>query len=256
MSAHRHVPKEPYSRALLSPFGGYLKVPVPAPPQNVMGVAKDGAAVARTTLNPAKAAGGHSMMQTRDYGTGEAYSFRERVGGVLPGYAGHRPGARDVSHKMAYGGTPQFNNPHDPPVPGQGQHLDNRASTNFQEYGKGWKVPDDTLSTDRFRDSVGGVLVGYTGFVPNARTHFGSSHVGGLSNVGRRGHVAQRGHSAHVERMQADKGLSLSARTLRTSTPAVGYQGHVPRAMDAFGMSHWKGQPPNPKQHQQSLYQA
>ena len=36
----------------------------------------------------------------------------------------------------------------------------------------------------------------------------------------------------------------------------VGYQGHVPRAMDAFGMSHWKGQPPNPKQHQQSLYQA
>ena len=73
------------------------------------------------------------------------------------------------------------------------------------------------------------VLAGYTGFVPGARTHHGSSHVGGLARVGSRGHVAQRGHSAHVERMHADKDLDLSARTMRTAAPVVGYQVRLER---------------------------
>ena len=50
-------------------------------------------------------------MCASEYGTGAAYSFRESVGGVVPGYAGHRPGARDVHHKMAFGGVPTFNDP-------------------------------------------------------------------------------------------------------------------------------------------------
>ena len=120
----------------------------------------------------------------RSYGTGGSYTFRERVGGVLPGYTGHRPGARDVHHKMAFGGVPTFNHPRSPVPPGQGEHLHNRPTTGFQEYGRGWKVPEENLSTDRFRDEVGGVLCGYTGFVPNARTHMGSSHVGGLAHGG------------------------------------------------------------------------
>ena len=259
LSAHRHIDKEPYSRSLISPFGGYVNVPVPAPPQakNMMRAqAQDPASVSRRTLNPAKAAAGHSMMHTREYGTGEPFSFRERVNGVVPGSAGHRPGARDVHHKMAFGGVPTFNDSSDPPVPGQGRQLRNRPTTSFQEYGKGWKVPHETLSTDRFRDAVGGVVAGYTGFVPNARTHFGSSHVGGVSDVGRRGHFAQKGHAAQHERMQGDKELDVSARTLRSSSPAVGYQGHLPRAMDAFGISYWKGEAPNPQQCQQQLSAA
>jgi len=214
------------------------------------------------TMNPAKAAGGHAEMGSRNYGTGAAYTFRESVGGVMPGYSGHRPGARDVHHKMAFGGMPVFNDirtgmpPNRPVPPGQGAHLNNRPTTAFQEYGRGWKVPDETLSTDTFRESVGGVLCGYTGHVPNTRTHYGSSHVGGLARVGSRGHVAQRGHNGHNERMQADKELDLSARTLRAASPVVGYQGHLPKSQQNFGTSYWKSESPDPARTQADLYSA
>jgi hypothetical protein len=193
-------------------------------------------------------------MNSREYGTGGSYPFRERVGGVLPGYAGNRPGARDVHHKMAYGGVPTFSPPRSARAPGQGQHLEKRPTTSFQEYGKGWKVPDDTLSTDRYREAVGGVLAGYSGFVPNARTHYGSAHTGGLSEVGARGHIAQRGHAGAVERNQADRELDLSSRTMRTAAPVIGYQGHIPKAMEAFGTSHYRTDKPDPIKHQESLY--
>lgn len=258
LSAHRHVPLEPYHRSVVSPFGGFVNVPVPAPPSDAqsMHLQRDPAQAARTTLNPAKAAGGHAEMNSRNYGTGAAYSFRERVGGVLPGYSGHRPGARDVHHKMAFGGTPTFNHPESRRPPGQGMNLDNRPTTAFQEVARGWKVPDETLSTDRFRETVGGVVAGYTGHVPNTRTHYGSSHVGGLSQVGARGHVAQRGHSGRHERMQADRELDLSKRTERTSSPVVGYQGHLPKAQDAYGTSFWRNEKPDPVRYQRDLYSA
>lgn len=193
-------------------------------------------------------------MHTQNYGTGAPYTFRERVGGIVPGYGGHRPGARDVHHRMAYGGVPVFNRPSSATPPGQGTHLDKRPTTAFQEYGRGWKVPDETLSTDRFRESVGGVLCGYTGHVPNNRTHYGSSHVGGLAEVGTRGHRAQRGHSGSRERMQGDKELDMSRRTLRTAAPVVGYQGHVPKAQEGFGTSYWKKQAPDSARHIAQLY--
>ena len=224
LSAHGHVQVEQYGRAVISPFGGYVHVPVPAPPSHV-GVRGRGdpAQSARTSLNPAKAAGGHVEMHTRNFGTGAAYTYRESVRGVVPGYAGHRPGARDVHHKMAYGGVPTFNPPSSRTPPGQGRRLDNRPTTAFQEYGRGWKVPEERPN-ETFRDAVGGVLAGYTGFVPSARAHFGGSHVGGLTDVGMRGHVAQRGHGSRVERLHADKELAVGARTLRTAAPVVGYQ--------------------------------
>ena len=197
LSAHRHVQREPYSRSVISPFGGYVQVPVPAAPHilhaGTSRVPRDPASVARTTLNPAKAAAGHADMDSREYGTGGRYTFRERVGGVVPGYQGHRPGARDVHHTMSFGGVPTFNPRVVQRPPGQGAHLDNNPSTTWQEIGRGWKPEDPGDSrSDGFRNTVGGVLVGYTGFVPNARTHYGSSHVGGLSRVGSRGRVALR----------------------------------------------------------------
>jgi len=256
LSAHGHVQMEPYGRAMISPFGGYVHVPVPAPPMNAMhGGPSDPARAARTTLNPAKAAGGHSMMNSREYGTGAAYSFRESVGGVVPGYAGHRPGARDVHHKAAFGGVPTFNDPRARSPPGQGAHLHNRRTTCFHEYGVGWKAPEDAPNAD-FREAVGGVLAGYTGFVPGARTHYGTSHVGGLAVVGPRGHVAQRGHSAEVERMHADKELDLSTRPLRAAAPVVGYQGHLPKAIDSFGTSCWRATSPDIVRETDALYSA
>ena len=199
----------------------------------------DPAVSARTRQNPAKAASGHGMMHTRDYGTGGAYAFRERVGGVVPGYAGHRPGARDISHKMAYGGVPTFNHPRSRTPPGQGSRLDNRPTTSFQEYAQGWKVPEERPN-EEYRDSVGGLLAGYTGFVPHSRTHFGSSHVGGLANVGYRAHLPQRGHEASVNGLNVQKQVDHSLRTQRTHAPVVGYQGHLPLANDAYGISYWR----------------
>ena len=81
-------------------------------------------------------------------------------------------------------------------------------------------------------------------------------HVGGLSHVGLRGRVAQRGHSARVERLQGDKDLDLRTRTERTAAPTVGYAGHMPKAMDAFGMSHFRDAEPNAEAAQAQLYSA
>jgi hypothetical protein len=259
LSAHRHVGREPYTRAMISPFGGYVQVPVPSAPMALHRQTtrtSDPASVARTTLNPAKAANGHAEMHTRNYGTGGAYTFRERVGGVVPGYAGHRPGARDVAHTMAYGGVPTFNKPTLHRPPGQGQQLDNRPTTAWQEIGRSWKQdePGDSRSGE-FLSTVGGVLTGYSGFVPNARTHCGSAHVGGLA-LSARGRSAQRGHSGRVERLHGDRELDVSSRTERAAKPMVGYQGHVPKAMDSFGTSHWRERMPSARRAQADLYSA
>lgn len=256
LSALKHVPREPYTRAVISEFGGYVQVPVPAGVYTQTSRA-DPARVARVTLNPQKEAAGHAYMDTREYGTGAPYTFRQRVGGVMPGYAGHRPGSREVHNKMAFGGVPTFNPPQLRRPPGQGMALDNRPATSFHEIGRGWKdeEPGDSR-TDSFRDRVGGVLVGYTGFVPNARTHCGGAHVGGLSQVGQRGRSAQRGHHGSVERLQGDRELSLSARTERACRAPPGYAGHVPRAMGSFGMSHFRNQAPDPRKNQSELYSA
>lgn len=60
-------------------------------------------------------------------------------------------------------------------------HPTNRASTAWLEVG----LTDEKAShkpplptTDFFRTAIGGVKPGYTGFVPHARAHFGSSHFG------------------------------------------------------------------------------
>ena len=157
LSAHKHVGREPFTRTVISPFGGYVQVPVPAAPATVHAQTmrtRDPAKAARMTMNPAKAAAGSLQMGTREYGTGGSYAFREKVNGVVPGYSGHRPGARDVSHTMAFGGVPTFNGPRMTRPPGQGMHMDNRPATAWQEYGRGWKQeePGDSR-TDEFRDT-------------------------------------------------------------------------------------------------------
>ena len=68
----------------------------------------------------------------------------------MPGYAGHRPGAQDVHHKMAYGGVPTFINPRARTPPGQGAQLSNRPTTSFQEMGCGWNELTDGMVTLMF----------------------------------------------------------------------------------------------------------
>ena len=38
---------------------------------------------------------------------GDQYAFLAKVGGVVPGYGGHRPGADRVCFKSGYGGVPR-----------------------------------------------------------------------------------------------------------------------------------------------------
>lgn len=112
--------------------------------------------------------------------------FAQRVGGIMPGYRGHRPGAREIVSTPAYGGLPFRMDPDR--LPGQGEQLSNRPTTSWIAHlrgSSGERVNQDVPSvTDEFRDGIGGVKIGYTGFVPGAPSHFGTSHRGGSDGIG------------------------------------------------------------------------
>lgn len=61
------------------------------------------------------------------------HGYREAVGGIVPTYAGHRPGARDVSGETAFGDVPQTLEHHR--APGQGWSVNERDTTAFKEFG-------------------------------------------------------------------------------------------------------------------------
>ena len=67
---------------------------------------------------------------------------------------------------------------------GQGsQQSDSYQTTSWREPGTSWKPPDDTKvnsPNQSYLRSSGGVKLGYTGFVPHSRRHFGSPHKGGV----------------------------------------------------------------------------
>uniref|UniRef100_A0A7S2BUP0 Uncharacterized protein n=1 Tax=Haptolina brevifila TaxID=156173 RepID=A0A7S2BUP0_9EUKA len=104
--------------------------------------------------------------------------FTDAVGGVVPGYGGHRPGAMNTSGESAFVGVPMTME--DGPL-GQGtlNTLQTRNTTAWSEIGEEYK-PAHADVTDRFKDSVSGVKVGYGGHIPGAKNHYGSSHEGGV----------------------------------------------------------------------------
>ena len=91
-----------------------------------------------------------------------ARAFRERVGGIMPGYSGHHPGAREPFAGPSQGGVPfKMEQDH---TPGQGHRLDNRPTTTWTAYvrgGDGEKMNQVAPSgTDIFRGQTGGVKLG------------------------------------------------------------------------------------------------
>jgi len=102
-------------------------------------------------------------------------------------------------------------------------------------------------ATDPFRRAVGGVLPGYSGHVPNAQTHFGRSHVGGVvTSAAVNGLPAhqrhQRDHGEHATRMEQEPSSEIAGRaaTRVAAGSIVGYAGHLPgHDLGAFGTSHW-----------------
>ena len=129
-------------------------------------------------------------------GEGEAYAFLSKVNGVVPGYGGHRPGAAAVCSASAYGGVPHPKGaqchapgdwrqaPHSGLQAGQGDRLRRGcATTQWMELGTEYKPPEPPSPNQNYLAASGGVKIGYTGFVPHSRRHFGSSHRGGVDGT-------------------------------------------------------------------------
>ena len=158
-------------------------------------------------------------------------SFREigvagpvhRPGVVVPGWSGHRPGeidrfgsppifgrpptaaARATSPRggsgapspraSSAGGSPPYDG-YDGPRVTYGPSTSTCALTTSRER----RGPAAEDRTDGFKQAVRGVLPGYTGHVPNAHKHFGSSHV--RTTATRRRHAAARA-AAHAPTLSA-----------------------------------------------------
>jgi hypothetical protein len=133
-------------------------------------------------------------------------AFSEKKGGVMPGYAGFRPGARDHYGDAAYGGIKREGS-------GEGANEALKA---------GWDDSRGGPGVD-YKGVVSGLVPGYTGHVPEAINKHGTSHFGGIVPGAQLGHEHVRGD--HYT--ENDVGM-------RTKS---GYSGHVPRARDAFGTS-------------------
>lgn len=100
-------------------------------------------------------------------------------------------------------------------------------------------------TSDGFKRAVGGVVPGYGGFVPNATTHYGTSHLGGVATSAA-SPLAQVGHGDHVTRMDERRAAEVAGHVASHVAAASipGYKGHVPgQDTGEFGSSTWKGMP-------------
>ena len=133
-------------------------------------------------------------------------NYKQKVQGVMPGYGGFRPGARDECGAATFGGIKRF---------GQGQ---NRGAHEAPK-------PD-------FVPQVRGVLPGYTGYVPTSKNTHGVSHYGGIAG----GH-----HNMPASGPQKGHGNAVKGDKMILAKPHVkaGYSGHIPAARDTFGGSHY-----------------
>ena len=125
--------------------------------------------------------------------------FRELVGGIVPGYAGHVPKAAYTYGISSHGATQPFSNG----IPTR----QTRSSDDFLERlvvaeradmlpiepanplgseGGWWPLGSSSgESSDSFRNMVGGVLPGYAGHVPNGQFKTGEAKVGKIQrNMG------------------------------------------------------------------------
>lgn len=237
-----------HMRTVISKFGGVIKhgTAVAMPPQERGGLQ---ATSFQRRLAPTDGKG-------RDLNV-----HRDRAGGWMVGYAGHRPGARDVSNTMAYGGVPLFHR-YDGPraVPGQGTNMVNRATTAWQEIAPTLK---DAAPGARI---VGGAGVpGYMGHLPNGYPTY-IEHEQMAEQARRIGRTASApaGMEATTSKMTAqvisyapkrsratDYKVFEGRRLLPERMPLVGYTGHLRRTKDsveAFGTSYFKPNAPPSRQ--------
>lgn len=136
-------------------------------------------------------------------------NYNSKVKGIMPGYGGFRPGARDESGFATVGGIQRFGQT----AAGQPPGYEPEVKPAYVGQAKG-------------------VLPGYTGYVPAAKMTHGISHYGNIQKSS----VAQRGHGADAK---GDKLIDVGKGFCETSNYKAGYQGHIPRARDTFGGAHY-----------------
>jgi len=133
-------------------------------------------------------------------------NYQQKVQGVMPGYGGFRPGARDECGFAQVGGIKRF-----------GVAQNRGAHTNPK--------PD-------FVGQVRGVLPGYTGYVPSAKNTHGVSHYGSIGG-GHHDIPAVGPQTGHGNSVKGDKCIVAKEHV------KSGYSGHVPAARDTFGGAHY-----------------
>lgn len=145
------------------------------------------------------------------------YRFPDARQGVVPGYAGHLPGSKQSAHfKTPYGGIAAVGGGQRVREPvggtrgmmlGQGPRgREARETTSWRELGTDWKPADTTKvhsQNQRYLEASGGVKLGYSGFVPHARRHFGSMSKGRVD-----GQEGAHQQSASASRTAAAQGAS------------------------------------------------
>ena len=133
--------------------------------------------------------------------------YAAKHGGIMPGYGGFKPGARDECGYATYGGINRFGASRNRAQPTEAQTAATHAKPGF--VGK-----------------AGGVVPGYKGYVSKAKETYGISHYGSIDKRA----MAQAGHGAATK---GDKSIPV-AKDFK-----AGYSGHVPEARDTFGGAHY-----------------
>jgi len=167
-------------------------------------------------------------------------AYDKRNGGVMPNYAGHRPGARAVEATSAFGKWKKAD--------GDAHGIGGRPSSwQFNDTadftGLAGNSQQTTGSKESYRQSVNGVLPGYKGFVPGAIDKCGGSHFGGVSGVDK--NTGLNTKSAKLDEDGDFYGLEQKGhgRDHKEHTTGggvkAGYAGHLPGARDTWGMTHY-----------------
>jgi len=133
--------------------------------------------------------------------------FNDKVGGVMPGYGGFRPGARDECGFATVGGINRFGSSYTRPEPTEAQTAVNHGKPGFVS-------------------NAGGVVPGYGGYVSKSKDTFGISHYGSID----KGKLAQASHGPDAK---GDKNIEVKKEV------KSGYSGFVPTARDTFGGAHY-----------------
>jgi len=158
--------------------------------------------------------------------------YERRNGGVMPNYAGHRPGARAVEATSAYGKITR---------PGKKSSSFYNDTADFTGASGASQV--STGSAISYRAQVNGIVPGYKGFVPGAINKCGGSHFGGVTGVDRT--TGQNTIAAKVDEDGDYYGLNQKGHGRdhkeKTTAGAVkaGYAGHLPGARDTWGITHY-----------------